>query len=202
MKQVTKTHYDFEKYVGLDRWSSYWYQLNETIKLKPKSVLEIGNGSKIIKTMLEEEGINYESVDIAKDLNPDHVGDIRYFNIYKSYDIVMACQVLEHIHYNNFNLALINLKKHSNKYVIISLPIYGAYVKFQLRVPFININITKKLKSNNKFKFNGEHYWELNTAGYSFNRIRQDITEHYNILKEFKVPENPYHYFFILEVRI
>lgn len=43
--QVNKEHYDFNKYVSIERWNSYYYQISEVTKLKDiKTILLIGEG--------------------------------------------------------------------------------------------------------------------------------------------------------------
>lgn len=50
------------------------------------------------------------------------------------------------------------------------------------------------------FKFNGEHYWEINSARkYSVKKIRTIIEKYFEILKEYNVSNNDYHRFFILK---
>jgi SAM-dependent methyltransferase len=49
--------------------------------------------------------------------------------------------------------------------------------------------------------FDGEHYWELGTAGYPVVRFRRSATAAgFEIVRDFRVPENPWHHFFTLRV--
>jgi hypothetical protein len=48
--------------------------------------------------------------------------------------------------------------------------------------------------------FNGQHYWEIGKAEYPLNRIIDDINNAgFKISKTYRIFENPYHRFFILE---
>jgi hypothetical protein len=38
--QVDASHYNFNAYVDLPRWNSYWHQIEETIAFDPKTVLK------------------------------------------------------------------------------------------------------------------------------------------------------------------
>ena len=46
-------YYQFQKYDYLIRWISYWHQINEVLKLRPKTVLEIGIGNKTVRDCLK-----------------------------------------------------------------------------------------------------------------------------------------------------
>lgn len=198
--QVKKNHYNFSRYNHLKRWTSYWYQIHETLFLNIESVLEIGPGSEIVSFILKKEGLKYNSLDFSKDLHPDFVGDIRDFNLNKKFDMIMACQVLEHIPYVDFKKSLKNMAKHSKKYVIISLPYFGPHIKFNLEIfPLFNLMFSKKIFFPKKLEFDGEHYWEIGRKNYPLKRIVKDISEEFKIKKRFLLKENPYHYFFILE---
>ncbi len=70
-KQADKAHYNFKKYVNKKRWISIWHQLKEVISLKPASVLEIGIGSGLFKTLMGHYGITVETVNIDPYLHPN-----------------------------------------------------------------------------------------------------------------------------------
>jgi hypothetical protein len=59
MKQVDKSHYNFSKYSHPDRWASYYYQLNEVLKLKPESILEAGVGDMVFGEFIRNSSITY-----------------------------------------------------------------------------------------------------------------------------------------------
>jgi SAM-dependent methyltransferase len=47
--------------------------------------------------------------------------------------------------------------------------------------------------------FNGEHYWELGTEGYTRVRIVESLeAAGFRVVRDFRVPEHPWHHFFVL----
>ena len=204
-QQISKKHYTFFSYNSLERWSSYWYQLKEILSLDPKSVLELGLGDSVVANYIKSNtNINYKSIDIAKDLHPDIIGDVRSMPLAdNSFDIVCAFEVLEHIPFEDFNVALGELKRVASKYILISLPHWGRHFSLKLFLPKL-----KYIKWYYKFdkkpiehKFNGQHYWEIGKKGYPLVRIKSCIERSGLVLiKDYISLESPYHHFFVIKV--
>lgn len=205
--QVDRDHY-FHNYDSMERFISYFCQIDAIIKTNPESVLEIGIGNKTVANYLKERGINLTTCDFDKELNPDKVGDIRNLPFEdKSFDTVMACEVLEHIPFSDFEKSLKELRRVSKKNVIISLPYSCMYFEniFKIAVPFFNKKFRFsmrmpyffiKIKLNSK---NKEHYWEIGRKKYSKNKIQAVIKKYFSIKKEFHPDLNSNHYFFFLK---
>jgi ubiquinone/menaquinone biosynthesis C-methylase UbiE len=206
MTQVNKEHYDFDKYLDLNRFSSYWYQLREVLKRKPESVLEIGPGDYVFANYLKQNTkIKYTSVDFAEDLKPDVVADVRKLPFPEnSQSIVCAFEVLEHLPFDEFQNNLKELLRVASDYVIISLPHWGRSFAFVVQIPFLG-----KYKLNFKlpYKFfniphtwNGEHYFEIGKENYPIEKIRENIWSAGGKLEYDFVPtENTYHHFFVIK---
>ncbi|MFA6414372.1 MAG: class I SAM-dependent methyltransferase [Candidatus Paceibacterota bacterium] len=201
MTQVTKDAYRFERYVGIDRWSSYYYQLREIVALEPKSVLEIGVGDRVVGNYLKGRGIEYTSADVAEDLSPDVVADVTALPFGDgSFDVVCAFEILEHLPFERFKHALQELTRVSKRAVLLSLPHFGPSVRLELKIPLLPcMRLAWKLPYPKKHVFNGQHYWEIGKRGYSLNRIRAAIALFGGIQKEFVPFENQYHHFFLIE---
>ena len=203
-KQIDKSGYNFKKYCQVERFGSYWHQLNEVLSVQPSSVLEIGVGDRVFANYLKNNTtINYTSADIAEDLNPDVVTSIDKLDFPdSSFDVTCAFEVLEHLPFEKFEQALRELNRVSRNYVIMSLPHWGRHFSIDIRLPLF-----KRLRWQRKINllpiphaFNGQHYWEIGKRGYPLSIIRHAIKNSgFTIEKDFIAFESPYHHFFVLK---
>lgn len=202
MKQVDKDAYTFESYSGVDRWGSYYYQLREILAQKPNNVLEVGVGDAVVGNYLKANtNVIYNTIDIAEDLHPDTIGDVRKLPFENaSFDVVCAFEVLEHLPFEDFSVAVGELCRVSRGSVLLSLPHFGPPVQFLLKIPFLpKIVVAWKILFPKKHKFNGQHYWEIGKREYSQEKIRKVLREKFHIENEFVPFENQYHHFFVLK---
>ena len=203
--QVSAKHYNFESYMHPRRWMSIWHQLSQILRLSPRAVLELGPGSGYLSSLLTQEGISVTTVDIDEKLNPTFVGDIRTLSIDdNSFDIACAFQVLEHVEYSEAFEILSALLRVSSKYVIISVPNLETRYPIFLRMPKIGeikLYLRKFFLRRPVFKFDGQHYWELNSQQVTASRFKEDLANIKNarLLHDFRAYENSYHHFFIIE---
>jgi len=203
-KQVDKSHYSFGKYYYPGRWMSYWHETDEILKRADiKTILDIGPGSDLLKNILKtfNPGLDYKTVDVATDVQPDFVGSVTALPLAdNSYDVVCAFQVLEHIQFSDFETALLEMKRVSSRYVFVSLPHFGPSLELQLKLPFIpRIRLATKIPVPKKHVFGGQHYWEIGKKGYASRQIRKIMQKHFTIIDEYVPFENQYHRFYILE---
>ena len=107
--------------------------------------------------------------------------------------------MLEHLPFERFESALLELARVAKKHVIVSLPHFGPSLRFSFKLPFIKeIKCAWKLPYHPAHVFGGEHYWEIGKRGYEAGVIRAVIAKHFIIEKEFVPYENQYHHFFVL----
>ena len=202
MKQVNKDSYRFEKYSDTSRWASYYYQLKETLRLEPKSILEIGTGDGVFKNyILSNTDIEYTSIDVAEDLHPDVVGSVTKLPFKDGeFDIVCAFEVLEHIPFSDFEKALSEIRRVAGKYAVVSLPHFGPPIQFFIKIPFLpRVRFSFKLPYPREHVFNGQHYWEIGKRGYSSAKIRKILAKYFDIVCDYVPFENQYHHFYILK---
>lgn len=200
--QVSTAHYDLAKYLDLGRWNSYWHQIEETLAFKPESVLIVGKGDNIVGTVLAQQGIKVTTFDFDKSLQPDITGNV--MDIQKliggaQFDILLCCQVLEHLPYEHFENILQQFTTVADK-VIVSLPYSSAIFKVDFKISHIRER-RMMLRIHNAHKVlkpNEEHYWEIGFKGYPKRRIIKSIEHFFVIEKQFTAKHNHYHLFFIL----
>jgi ubiquinone/menaquinone biosynthesis C-methylase UbiE len=202
--QVEPNHYFKQSYDSKERFISYWHQINELIKFKSTSILEIGIGHSLVFNYLKQRGYNITSMDIDPRLNPNIVGSVVNMPFFdETFEVVACFELLEHLPYNQFFTALRELNRVSVKYAVLSIPDASWVYRFYIQVPtvgeFKELIQLPQLKAP-KHEFDGQHYWEIGKAGYPLKKIINDIDKaEFNIERTYRVFETPYHRFFILK---
>lgn len=202
-KQVDKQTYEFARYMSKERWASMWHQLDEVQKLKPESVLEIGPGPGLFKTLAASFGLSVQTLDLDPDLNPDHVGSATEMPFRDAtYDVVCAFQMLEHLPYDYALKAFGEMVRVSRANIVISLPDARQALQYKVYLPKLgtkSLLVPRPMTRAKLHAFDGEHHWELNKRNYSLNRVIRDLSTRARLLKTFRVFENPTHRFFVFE---
>ena len=204
--QVGIDHYEFNKYVDIDRWKSYWCQINEVITEKPEKILIIGTGDNIVGDYLMKQRISIETLDFDIEMHPNYLGSVENIEEIldgKKFDTILCCQVLEHLPFEKFEETIKQLKNCMLNTLILSLPYSHIGAEFvlssitKIRLPKVTITLTFP-KFFKQWKFNEQHYWEIGAKGYSKNRITKILRKYFVIEGRYLVPQNTYHMFFIL----
>jgi len=75
--QELASHYDFDKYMQMPRWCSYWHQIRIIQSLQPKTLLEVGVGNGLLRAICTHYGIEVRTIDIDPELKPDVVASVQ-----------------------------------------------------------------------------------------------------------------------------
>ena len=194
--------YFSQNYSDKRRWMSYWHQIREILSFKPENVLIIGKGDGLIAEYLKLKNIKIITLDIDENIKPDIVASVikMPFND-NEFDAVLCAQVLEHLPYEDFGKATLEIKRVAKKGAVISLPHFGPAIRIFLKIPFLpELKLSIKLPYPIKHRFKGEHYWEIGKRNYPLKLIKSEmIKSGFSIKKDYTVFENPAHHFFILK---
>ncbi len=204
--QVDKNHYFQERYATLERFISYFYQIDFIRKTEAKKILFIGMGDGFVSDYFKKfPNIEVTTYDIDPALNPDVVGDVRHLPFKDNeFDIVVAYQVLEHISFEEFSAVLSALHQVSRDKVILSLPIRQTSLELIIKFPFIRTIFKRSffrflLTIPIKFPGSTLHYWTIDNKQFSINKIRLIMKKNFDILVEQRALLNSYQHFFILQ---
>lgn len=206
--QVKEGHYYTTKYNSLERFISFFYQIDIVLNLEVRDILEIGPGNQLVANQLRLAGLNVETCDFDESVKPDIVSDVRSLKLGDdSYDLILACQIMEHIPFEDFSLVLKELRRASRRYVVISLPYRSSYFEIIFKFPLIRslfkrnfFDLSFRLPLNfADFDESGQHYWEIDRRKFCLKKIKEKIEVEFCILNEFSPVMNKYHYFFVLE---
>jgi len=123
------------------------------------------------------------------------------FDLGKNYDYIILSEILEHLPFDNFMVALEQMRRVAKKYVVLSLPRWGWLFYVKIKLPFLKYKkFYFKLSGLKKHKIGGRHFWEIGKAGYPLKKIKYLIKEQkFKIIKDYLDPDSPYHHFYILE---
>lgn len=192
---------NFSAYCSKKRMVSFWHQCEEIFKVGG-NVLEVGVGSKVLKCLLENFGVNYKSLDIDAGNLPDYVGSVVEMPFENNhFDVTCCFQVLEHLPYDLFEKSLKELFRVSSKAVLVSLPNAGdvftckipKILEVLIQIPFLKPNVDLNNRDG--------HQWEINRKDYPvskiMNSIRNATPENWKLEKSYRVFENAYHHFFV-----
>ena len=205
--QISKERYFDGGYDHLKRFISYFYQINLVRKLKPEKALEIGIGNKTVANYLKQQGVSIETCDFDEELGPDYVADIRELPFQdNSYDLVLACEILEHLPWEDVDKALREIRRVTKKYAIISIPYAMNCFELIVSSPLIEkwrkgpFRFLLKLPVAPKdIKFTGEHYWEMGRKSYPYQKVRGKFEEYFRVVKEVSPMLDAYRHIFVLE---
>lgn len=201
--QVEPQHYFNMEYDSKERFLSYWYQINEILKLEPNKMLEIGIGNGFVSRYLRSRGLNITTMDIDQRLEPNKVGSVLNIPFHeKSFDVVACYEVLEHLPFEKFKEALKEIYRVTSKYAIVSLPDVTPVYRLIFYIPYIGLIqklIPVHFMPKRPHVFDGQHYWEIGKKNFNYELIEDTIEDSkFHILKSFRLKDNPYHRFYIL----
>lgn len=211
-KSLTKNDYFSEGYFATEQLLTYVEQVQniqkclESIKHDKSNIkiLEIGKGNGFISSFFKNMGYNITTFDINESLNPDVVGDIleltKYFKL-NSFDLVICCEVLEHLPFEYFEKSLNEIDKINKNMLFLTIPEFKSFSGFNLFIKYFNKNkfLSFHIGTKAKHKLTEQHFWELDSSDLSSKINIVNILDKKYILEEFgRFKLNPYHNFFVL----
>ena len=190
------------KYNSKERWLSYWYQIQEALSVLPGNVLVIGKGSGIVENsirLLSKDNIQVYTLDINHFVAPDIVSTVTALPLKTgAFDVTICCQVLEHLPFEQFSIALNELQRATRNRVILSLPHGRKHLRVACDLPFFGEReLIIKHPLTKRHCTSKEHYWEIGRA-VSRQQIVNQLNDFFRIEKEFINESNCFHRFFIL----
>jgi predicted SAM-dependent methyltransferase len=202
---IDRSHYDFAAYVDIKRWCSYWHQVQETLALRPASILEVGVGNGVYRAVMQALHCPVTTVDVNPALAPDRVASVTELPFADgAFSMAVAFQVLEHLPYQQFRAAVGEMRRVAAEHVVISLPDARKVWRASLDLGKGERRwlVTKPRWRPRVHRVTGDHLWEINKQGWPVQRIVDDLQAcGLEVQRNFEVPQNPYHRVFVCRKR-
>lgn len=166
-------------------WYRYYFIVKEVIELMPKSILEIGPGSGIVKNCLKPMVELYIVMDINPKLNPDILADVREYKeeLERKFECIIIADVLEHMPFIDSEKSLKNLYNYLKKggKVIITIPHRGSYFLIMtptykphvISIPtgFLSLGSFYRRFIKRKIWIDPHHCWEIGDGNIKKNDV-------------------------------
>lgn len=189
------------------RIESITQQLREICRIGCTRILEIGVGRGLLKHFLRPfDNIHHVSIDIDENLHPDCVASVLEMPFEdKKFELTTCCQVLEHLPFVEFLPALKEVRRVTEKKVILSLPDVRKHLGLALRVPGIKDWVKYEYNLDRSClgpkRFDGQHYWEIGFKGTTGRNVVEQIRRAgYTIERKYRLERHRWHSFYILQV--
>lgn len=191
--------YYSDGYFKLEQLCSFAHQIHDIYKLKPRTILEIGIGNGFTSTILKKSGFDVTTADINESLGPDicaPIDSLRHHLHDRKFDLVVCCEVLEHLPFNQFEKSIEIFRSLSDS-LYLTLPSYsriygfGGFFRLPKREPSIGSWLIKLPGGRVLDK---EHFWEVSSSrASSLKQIKSILEKYYNEVDVSYYHLNPYH---------
>jgi len=193
-----------DDYDSKERFCSYWHQVDEAKAARPSEILEIGKGNGFFSTYMRNRRTKVVTLDFDFRVRPECTASVVQVPFKGgSFDVVVCYEVLEHMPYELFPLALREINRVAKRRAILSLPDLSPVWRYLIKIPKMGefkLLFPQPRIRPVKYEFNGDHYWNIGTQGFPLSKIVREISQAgFTIKKNYRVFEIPWHRFFILE---
>lgn len=198
---IPRQHYTDDRYDTLGRFVGYWHQIDSIRSAQPENALEIGMGNGFVTGYLRARGMDVVTLDVNPALGADVLGSITAIPYAAgSFDVVTACEVLEHLPQESVTDALREMRRVARNVSIVSVPDIRTVYPFQVSVP--HVGVIRRLIPRpcpGRSLSCPDHHWEIGHDAVSPADVKKRAAAAgWSVERDWRPFENPTHHFFVL----
>ena len=185
----------WHQYYSEKRIVHQWMQVHLLENLKVSRVLEIGPYLGLVSAMIRNAGYEVSSFDIVEEA--DITGDVRNLDVSEiknyDFDLVICCETLEHLPFNEVGTVLHKISETGIKYLILSVPFSGNQFGFSIywnKYFFKKQTLLKKFMGSKHFPAPApdsadlqDHHWEIGYRNMPLTRWQGKVEENFRVLR-------------------
>jgi ubiquinone/menaquinone biosynthesis C-methylase UbiE len=149
-------------------------------------------------------GVSVTVLDIDPDLEPDIQASVENMPLKENaFDVSVCCQVLEHLPFERFTVALKEIRRVTRSHLVLSLPDNNRFFNFKLQLGSFNNALQGSIprlrpKPIGKSRYDQMgHFWEIGFRGYGLSKVKTVISDSgWRLLEHRRVPDLAWHSFF------
>ncbi len=203
--------YFSDGYFDIRQLMAQMMQIKYIHELKPASMIEIGIGNGLTSTFIRNSGVDVITADINANLKPDiccPISEVVDCVNGKQFDLVVCCEVLEHMPLEQLELNIQTLRKLGGR-LFLTLPSYthsfgiAGVIKFpwfKAKDFFIYLFLPKNITPGSVSLCKTEHFWEVDSEkGSKRKEIVSILKKHYKKIRTGRISAQPNQIYFIAE---
>lgn len=185
---------EWKKRLDISNFVNAYYQLRDVEAIvKSGRILVIGPGQGLDAAIFRWRGFSVTTFDIDETFCPDVVGSAHDLSVFgnKTYDIVIASHVLEHLPIRFFDAACSEMSRVA-KHAVVYLPVNGRHAQLRIKpgirgwhwsVGIDVINPLRRPTGESPEFMSGQHYWEIGLRGFSKRQIIRRMSNYFYDIK-------------------
>jgi SAM-dependent methyltransferase len=200
----------WKRELHLSNFVNAYYQLRDLESLAGcRRVLMVGPGQGLGVAVLKWRGFDVTTLDVDDTFEPDVLGSVHEMDMFRTgqFDAVVVSHVLEHLPVTLLEGALSEMARVARS-AIVYVPKHGVHVQARFATNYGDRTISLAVNLFNYFArtagltadyMGGQHYWEMGLRGFRATDLRRRFATHFRIIREYRNPDWPVSYNFVLE---